>query len=195
MLAMHMVEMVVDEILNLYRIYGEEDYIGEPVSQLEHMCQMAFLAEAEGYDEEVILAAFLHDIGHLVASTGTYASMQGFGAMDHEDLGAYYLESKGFSSRLIRLVQSHVDAKRYLAHREPAYRERLSPASIKTLQFQGGAMTEKEAIVFEQDSLASLKIRFRRWDDEAKVRGGAMIGLDRMEPMLTRHLNNQFQVK
>jgi phosphonate degradation associated HDIG domain protein len=192
---MHTVEMIVDEIMTLYRTCGEEDYIGEPVSQLEHMSQMALLAETAGHDEEVVLAAFLHDIGHLVAFMGTYASMQGFGAMDHEDLGAHYLESKGFSDRLIRLVQSHVDAKRYLAHREPAYRERLSPASVRTLQFQGGVMTEEEAIVFEQDPHASLKIKFRRWDDEAKVRGGAMIGLDQMEAMLTRYLTNQLQVK
>ena len=59
------VEQTVDEIFELYQKYGDEDYIGEPVSQLEHMCQCAQLAEQEGYDEDVILAAFFHDIGHL----------------------------------------------------------------------------------------------------------------------------------
>ncbi|MEO6639264.1 MAG: phosphohydrolase, partial [Ginsengibacter sp.] len=54
-----------DEVLSLYKQYGNEDYIGEPVSQIEHMCQCAQLAEKEDYDEEVILAAFFHDIGHL----------------------------------------------------------------------------------------------------------------------------------
>jgi predicted HD phosphohydrolase len=47
---------VADEILSLYRLNGNQDYIGEPVSQIEHMCQCAQLAEKEGYDDEVILA-------------------------------------------------------------------------------------------------------------------------------------------
>ena len=58
------IEESVNEIFGLYQKYGDEDYIGEPVSQVEHMCQAAQLAEAEGYPEEVILAAFFHDIGH-----------------------------------------------------------------------------------------------------------------------------------
>mgnify|MGYP003449482420 CR=1 FL=1 len=59
------IEESVNEIFGLYQKYGDEDYIGEPVSQVEHMCQAAQLAEAEGYPEEVVLAAFFHDIGHL----------------------------------------------------------------------------------------------------------------------------------
>ena len=56
---------VVDEFFSLYEQYGSADYIGEPVSQIKHMCQAAQLAEAGGYDEEVILAAFFHDIDRL----------------------------------------------------------------------------------------------------------------------------------
>ena len=65
--AMKKVEAIkiADEIMSLYANYGNEDYIGEPVSQIEHMCQCAQLAEKEKYDDEVILAAFFHDIGHL----------------------------------------------------------------------------------------------------------------------------------
>jgi len=43
--------IVVNEIFSLYESYGAADYIGEPVSQIEHMCQAAQLAEAEGYDD------------------------------------------------------------------------------------------------------------------------------------------------
>ena len=60
-------EKIVNEIFALYEKHGDEDYIGEPVSQLEHMSQAAALAEEEGYDDEVVLAAFFHDIGHLCA--------------------------------------------------------------------------------------------------------------------------------
>ena len=58
-------QQVVEEVFGLYRQYGTDDYIGEPVSQIEHMSQAAQLALAEGYDDEVVLAAFFHDIGHL----------------------------------------------------------------------------------------------------------------------------------
>ncbi|MBC7687664.1 MAG: phosphohydrolase, partial [Aquabacterium sp.] len=32
-------EQAADEVLSLYQRFGGEDYIGEPVSQIEHMCQ------------------------------------------------------------------------------------------------------------------------------------------------------------
>ncbi|MEO6720137.1 MAG: phosphohydrolase, partial [Ferruginibacter sp.] len=60
------IQQNVDEVLALYQRFGNEDYIGEPVSQIEHMCQCAQLAKAGGYDDEVILSAFFHDIGHLL---------------------------------------------------------------------------------------------------------------------------------
>ncbi len=34
-------EDTAEFIIDLYRQYGDEDYIGEPVSQVEHMCQCA----------------------------------------------------------------------------------------------------------------------------------------------------------
>src|SRR5476651_1870353 len=93
-------EAIVEEVFSLYRQFGDEDYIGEPVSQLEHMSQAAALAEEEGYDDEVILAAFFHDIGHLCADEGEAESMDGMGNVDHEKLGADYLLERGFSERL-----------------------------------------------------------------------------------------------
>ena len=42
------VEKIVDEIFELYERYGCADYIGEPVSQIEHMSQAAQLAKREG---------------------------------------------------------------------------------------------------------------------------------------------------
>ncbi|CAD5203196.1 hypothetical protein [Pseudomonas sp. FEN] len=62
---MKSVEQRLDEVFGLYRQFGDADYIGEPVSQLEHMSQAARLALAEGFDDEVVLAAFFHDIGHI----------------------------------------------------------------------------------------------------------------------------------
>lgn len=152
----------------LYQKHGDEDYLGEPVSQLEHMRQAAGLAEAEGYDDEVVLAAFFHDLGHLCAHPDEVESMGGIGAVNHETLGADYLRHCGFSERVAMLVESHVQAKRYLTFKLPEYLRQLSPASRATLAVQGGVMTAAEAAAFEQHPDAAIIIRMRRWDDLAK---------------------------
>src|SRR5687768_17121089 len=162
-------EHIVNEIFELYTAYGNADYIGEPVSQLEHMCQAAQLAEAEGYNEEIILAAFFHDIGHLCEHIMAVEQMDGYGVADHEGLGGNYLREKGFSIEMSRLVESHVNAKRYLTYKYPEYYEKLSEASRVTLQKQGGVMTYQEAAVFETDPLFQLYIKIREWDDKAKL--------------------------
>src|SRR5690242_16346509 len=133
---------IVDEIFILYEKYGNSDYIGEPVSQLQHMCQAARLAEEEGYDNEVVLAAFFHDIGHLAEFIMVVEQMDGVGVVDHESVGADYLRRRGFSEKICRLVESHVQAKRYLTFKCPDYYQKLSPASKITLSHQGGVMDE-----------------------------------------------------
>lgn len=158
-----------EEIFDLYEKFGNQDYIGEPVSQLEHMCQAAQLAESEGYDEEVILAAFLHDVGHLLPIQNESKSMNGYGTMDHEKIGAYHLSSLGFSQRLCNLIASHVNAKRYLTFKYPDYFNKLSEASKQTLLFQGGVMSPEEARAFENDPLFPLYIKMRQWDEDAKI--------------------------
>ena len=75
---------IVSEIFNLYTRYGSSDYIGEPVSQLEHMCQAAQMAASEGADDEMVLAAFFHDIGHLCEFIMPLEKMDGIGIVDHE---------------------------------------------------------------------------------------------------------------
>ncbi|WP_085723831.1 phosphonate degradation HD-domain oxygenase [Pseudomonas sp. R37(2017)] len=159
-------EQVIAEVFGLYERFGDSDYIGEPVSQIEHMSQAAQLAMAEGFDDEVVLAAFFHDIGHIC--TEGSENMGGFGVVSHERLGADYLRRAGFSERMARLVEYHVQAKRYLTLKEPGYYERLSEASRRTLEYQGGVMTAEEAEAFEQDPLCSVSLRMRQWDELAK---------------------------
>ncbi|MHC6227916.1 phosphonate degradation HD-domain oxygenase [Pseudomonas sp. X10] len=159
-------EQIVHDTFALYERHGAEDYIGEPVSQLEHMSQAAQLALAEGYDDEVVLAAFFHDIGHLCGEGE--GNMGGYGVVSHERVGAEYLRRCGFSERLARLVEYHVEAKRYLTLRQPGYYQRLSEASRRTLEYQGGVMSEAEADAFEQDPLYAVSLRMRQWDEMAK---------------------------
>jgi phosphonate degradation associated HDIG domain protein len=162
------VNEIIDDIFSLYMLHGDEDYIGEPVSQLEHMLQAGELARLAGADEEEIMAAFFHDIGHLLEAEGVTVSMDGFGVASHEYIGAEFIRLKGFSERIALLVGSHVEAKRYLTLRRPGYYDKLSPASRHTLEYQGGKMSEQEAAEFEKDPLFESKVRMRLWDDAAK---------------------------
>ncbi|WP_183556530.1 HDIG domain-containing metalloprotein [Mucilaginibacter sp. SP1R1] len=179
---------VVKEVFSLYEKFGDEDYIGEPVSQLEHMSQAAALAQAEGYDDEVVLAAFFHDIGHLCADAEDVESMDGMGNVDHEKLGADYLLERGFSERVANLVQGHVIAKRYLTYKFPEYYNRLSDASKTTLDFQGGVMTADEAADFELNPDAELIVRLRYWDDMAKEMHVPVDNIDGLKLMALTHL-------
>lgn len=178
----------LDLIFGLYEKYGNEDYIGEPVSQIEHMCQLAQLAEKEGFDEEVILAAFFHDIGHLFAHLQETESMGGFGTKRHEQIGADYLRKLGFSENIAKLVENHVQAKRYLTFRYPEYYEKLSEASRQTLVYQGGPMNEEEARAFESDPLFEASLKMRTWDEEAKLEFIPLPPLEKYREMAARVL-------
>jgi phosphonate degradation associated HDIG domain protein len=179
---------ITEAVFNLYYQYGDADYIGEPVSQLEHMSQAAQLAIAEEYDDEVVMAAFFHDIGHLCISQNEHNSMAGFGVKRHEQVGADYLRSMGFSDRVAKLVENHVQAKRYLTFRNPEYFEALSEASKKTLEFQGGKMISEEASMFEKDPLFKTSIRMRQWDELAKEMNVPIIDLEDLKKRARRIL-------
>jgi phosphonate degradation associated HDIG domain protein len=171
----------LDEVFSLYEKFGNADYIGEPVSQLEHMSQAAELAMKEGYDDEVVLAAFFHDIGHICVMQNENNSMDGYGVKSHEKIGADFLRQKGFPERIAKLVENHVQAKRYLTHTFPEYYEALSDASKKTLEFQGGPMTATEAKSFENDLLFETSIRMRKWDELAKEIDVALLNLEEIK--------------
>jgi putative nucleotidyltransferase with HDIG domain len=163
-------EISLKKIENLFSQYGHESY-GEDLTQQEHMLQTAMLAEMEGYGNEVIAAAFLHDIGHLYADDESDGKTSRFGAANHDQLGATLLQDMGFPDKTVALVRGHVQAKRYLAFKKPDYLVNLSHASMKTLEMQGGAMTDEEASVFESDPWFKLHIKLREWDDSGKIPG------------------------
>ncbi|MBO9731017.1 MAG: HDIG domain-containing protein [Chitinophaga sp.] len=155
---------VIERIFGLYEQYGNHEY-GEAVTMLMHMMQAALIAEKTGFEDEMIIAAFLHDIGHFFEQAD---QMGEYGARAHDDLGSAYLLQCGFPERLAKLVGSHVAAKRYLTWSDSAYYDTLSDASKQTLAFQGGPMTEEEALAFRKDPLFSQYIQLRIWDDMGK---------------------------
>lgn len=178
-------KLFTDEIMALYDAKGQLQY-GEDLTQLQHMIQSAVLAEEEGYDEEIILAAFLHDIGHFLDVE--VERMGNWGVQKHEKIGARYLTQRGFSSNVTTLVAGHVETKRYLCLRDEQYYENLSTASKKTLEYQGGVMSEQEARAFEADPLLNMHIRLRIWDDMGKRADLVFDTRDKYRDMIFRHL-------
>ena len=188
-------QSIANDIIELYKKYGSNEYAGEKVTQLEHMVQAAELARQGGYDDEMILAAFLHDIGHICAAAYTDNTMGKFGIINHEKIGAQFLRKRGFAERVIRLVENHVSAKRYLTFKHPEYFDGLSEASKKTLEYQGGRINPDEAILFEQDELFVDFIEMRRWDELAKEENLYIeTSLDYFRQLVINHLEKQFIV-
>jgi len=180
---------IADEIIDLLLSNGGSEYIGEPVTKLEHMVQSAEIAAEKGFDEELIIAALLHDIGHICVPTTEYNNMSGLGLQDHELLGATFLQSRGFSDRVIQAVALHVPAKRYLCYKYPDYLALLSEASLQTLAYQGSPMTAYEAEVFEQNPYLEDIIAIRRIDEAAKIENKPLPeSLDEYKQMMVRHL-------
>lgn len=161
----------MEAIATLFAQSGQDAYYGEPVTQLEHALQCAQLAEQAGADQETVAAAFLHDIGHLLPAEAGVGYMDGYGTVDHEKLGADYLREQGFSEKVAQLIEHHVNAKRYLVFKKPEYFARLSEASLKTLEFQGGPMTPEEATAFESNPYFREILQVRGWDEQAKIPG------------------------
>lgn len=180
---------IVQEIFSLYEKHGAGEYAGEKVTQLQHMVQAGELAKQAGYDDEVILAAFLHDIGHILETE--HEQMDGFGTVDHEKVGADFLRERGFSERLARLVENHVSAKRYLTFKDDSYYKSLSDASKKTLEYQGGRMNAAEAKEFEEDELFHEFIAMRKWDEQAKEEDLKLEPIDYYKNLMIQYLSNQ----
>jgi phosphonate degradation associated HDIG domain protein len=184
------ISKVIDEIREIFLSQGDEEYYGEPVSQFEHAAQSAILAEKSGFDQEVQIAAFLHDIGHLLPAESEEELMAEYGRKDHEGVAADWLRERGFSEKIAVLIENHVNAKRYLCYANPSYYNNLSEASKQTLEFQGGKMGQEEAEEFEQNPYFEVIIRMRRWDEAAKVEHQQLPDLEHFLKICENYLIN-----
>lgn len=178
---------VIDDIFDLFRDKGAGAYFGEAVTQTEHALQCAFLAEQSGATSELIAAALLHDIGHLLHGLPEDVAEQGVDGR-HEKAGAAWLQRR-FGAAVADPVRLHVAAKRYLCAVEPDYASWLSEASQRSLRLQGGPMSIKESTYFEKEPWFRAAVFVRRWDDAAKIAGLTVPGLEhyrrRLEEALT----------
>lgn len=165
----------LDDVLNTYREHGHLHY-GEDVTELEHALQCAAMAKANGEFPVVVVAALLHDYGHLCHQLGESAAERGIDAR-HEEIG-YTMLKDLFIEEIVDAGRLHVPAKRYLCRVEPEYGAALSAASQQSLQLQGGPMDAVEAAAFEEERHFEIAVRVRRYDDMGKIVGMTTPDLD-----------------
>ena len=175
----------IDELIKLYNTVGNENYFGEVVSKREHMIQAAVSAEEHIESEQLILACLLHDIGHLLEKD----DMNGLGVKNHGTVGKQYLEKMGMNKRVCKLVESHIAAKRYLVSIDETYYEKLSEASKKTLEYQGGKMNEDEINNFEKD-LDMIEILGVRYHDDngKKIKIKNLPSIESFIPLIEKYI-------
>lgn len=187
------IDNIVDLVFSYYEKFGDKDYIGEPVTQTEHMIQAAMMAENDGKSSKTILAALFHDIGHLITFDEDipFESMDNLGVKDHDKVGAIFLRKLNIPYPIPELVEGHVQAKRYLTFKDSSYYNKLSDASKGTLHHQGGPMSESEAVVFESNSLHKDMLKLRSYDEKAKELNKSIKSLNYYKEMLRNVLINK----
>jgi len=156
---------IVDQIFAVMAERGGAMYGGERVTQLQHALQCAAFAEEAGEADELIAAALLHDYGHLVV--GDEGATAAGRDMRHEDVAAEALGA-WFGAGVTEPIRLHVAAKRYLCRVNEAYLAKLSPASVTSLNVQGGPFTQAEADAFLAGAFGASAVKLRVWDDLAK---------------------------
>jgi phosphonate degradation associated HDIG domain protein len=163
--------LTIPQICALFERGGHQMYSGEPVNQLQHALQSATLAELAGAEPELVCAALLHDLGHLLNPQGETPSARGVDDT-HQYFAIPYLRGL-FRPAVLEPIRLHVDAKRYLCATDSAYRERLSEDSKRSLELQGGVFSAADAAQFIARPYAADALSLRLWDDQAKVEGKA----------------------
>lgn len=171
------------DLVSVFAEAGARAY-GESVSQLEHALQCAALAHQDRADDEVVIAALLHDIGHLV-------DVQEDRPEQHHGRGGAALVGPFVPPRVAWLIEHHVIAKRYLCTVDARYVERLSPASRRSYAAQGARLQPEEQLSLEIRPWFADAVRVRRWDDMAKIPSAACPPLVEYAPLLERHFGPQ----
>jgi phosphonate degradation associated HDIG domain protein len=174
--------MSIDDILAAFDRFGDRLY-GEDVSQREHALQAAQWAALDRAPDSLVIAALLHDYGHLLEPPENAERP----AADprHEAVGAARLKPL-FGPQVVQPIALHVAAKRYLCATQPSYLAGLSEASHHSLQLQGGPYSPGEAATFNARPHAAEAIRLRRYDDLAKVVGAVTPDFASYVPMMSR---------
>jgi phosphonate degradation associated HDIG domain protein len=178
------VALSLDDIRGLFEEHGNLAYGGEQVSQREHALQCGALAEQEAASDELVVAAFLHDIGHLLNRKGPTPTARGVDDL-HQFFALPFLRPV-LPEAVLEPIRLHVDAKRCLCAIDDTYFGTLSPDSVRSLQLQGGVFSSEEAQAFLSKPYAEDALRLRRWDDLAKVADTATPAIDHYLQLVER---------
>ena len=155
----------IDEISRLYDTRGAAWYVEGQLTHRQHALQCAWLAEKGRSSPELVAAALLHDLGHLLAS---YAEQLPPDADDgHQYIPVPFLRGR-FPDAVVEPIRLHVDATRYLCGTDSAYWARMSHTARSCLARQGGPFSESESAAFLARPFAADALRVRRWDDLAQ---------------------------
>ena len=166
----------VSDIRSLFEQFGHIAYSGEPVTQLQHALQSGALAEEADADEALVVAAFLHDLGHLLNLQGETPTERGIDDL-HQYFALPFLRPV-LPDAVLEPIRLHVDAKRCLCAIDGTYFGQLSADSVRSLELQGGIFSCEEADAFLQKPYAQDALRLRKWDDRAKEENRATPDLD-----------------
>jgi phosphonate degradation associated HDIG domain protein len=172
----------ISDICILFGRKGGRMYDGEPVTQLEHATQAAARAEAAGASPALVIAALLHDLGHLLNDQGETPTLRGVDDL-HQVAALPFLRGL-YGEDVLAPIELHVDAKRYLCATRAGYFDALSVDSRRSLALQGGIFTAEEAAAFIAQPYARDAVAIRLWDDLAKVAGAAAPPLAHFVPVL-----------
>lgn len=173
---------IVTEIIDRLTERGGGYYAGEPITELQHALQTAYLAEKAGASPEMVVAALLHDFGHLLHDLPENFTSQGLNDQ-HEMQGAMYLKQY-FPPAVCDPIRLHVAAKRYLCTTDPKYSNQLSQTSRLSLELQGGLMNSDEIKAFEAEPHWQEALEIRWWDDQAKIPHLIVPGLSHYVPLI-----------
>jgi phosphonate degradation associated HDIG domain protein len=179
----------LDEITSLFSRHGAQSYFGESVSLTEHSLQTAHAGQLAGAPAALVLAALLHDVGHLLEDVPDDIADWRTDAR-HEEVGSGWLALR-FGPEIYEPVRLHVPAKRYLCAVDRSYFARLSAASVRTLELQGGPMSAAEVATFERERFFADAVRVRRWDDQGKVAGLVTPALSAYGELISQCSRNQ----
>ncbi|MGY9059966.1 MAG: HD domain-containing protein [Candidatus Puniceispirillales bacterium] len=182
-------KVFTENLLNWLEYEGQSKY-DESVTQYEHSVQTAMIAKKNKSSSSLIVAALLHDIGHLILSEDDSKNDFLHHDLNHELVGARWLEKK-FPKSVIEPIKLHVPAKRYLCSSNNKYYNKLSEASKKSLEVQGGIMNKKEQRIFKLNNFSKDAIMLRKWDDEAKVKNLTIIPIRTFKNDIIVLLNNK----
>lgn len=174
---------VLDETATLLRslrgIWDEE-----AVDELDHALQSAARAVEDGADDELVLAAALHDLAHSPLFDASAAAR-------HDATAREWLAPR-FGTRVGWLAGAHVAAKRYLVATDPAYGATLTATSVTSLHEQGGADVDADLLdhPWWPDAL-----RLRRYDDAAKIPGAGGETIDGVLAIAERVMRHRESVR